>query len=260
MPNSSGGNLLFTAVLLIFLSHAMLRKGEVTQAQVLLEEMLAIARKLQTKRGIAIALSQLGQIAFQQGDMERAEALSTESIQLAQEMGDRRSMVRARLLRAGLALRRGYNALAQREYEENLAAAIELGVVGVIASALKGLDSAATAQGQYTWAVLLWGAAENLPESHSVALPLPIYERMRTTARTHLGQHIFAQTLAEGRAMTPEQALAAQLARQSQVSSAPVTKRSTAYPAGLYSLPRSFRPWPQSGPDRDGAPDHCLQH
>jgi DNA-binding CsgD family transcriptional regulator/tetratricopeptide (TPR) repeat protein len=229
----AGGNLLFMAILLNFLSHAMLRQGEVTRARVLVEEMLALARKVRAKRGIAIALSQLAQIAFQQGEMQRAEAFSAESIQLSQEMGDRRSIVRTRLLRAGLAVRQGHDALARREYEESLTGAIELGIAGFIASGLKGLGCVAAAQGQYTWAALLWGAAEHLPESHSVAIPLPIYERMRTTARAHLGESAFVQHLAEGRAMTPEQAFAAQKAKQPEVPSQASTKRSLAYPAGL---------------------------
>jgi predicted ATPase/DNA-binding CsgD family transcriptional regulator len=227
------GNLLFIAILLLSLSRALFRQGEVTRARVLVEEMLAIARNVRTKRGSAIALSQLGQIAFQQGEMERAEACFAESLQLAQEMGDRRTMVRIRLLLAGLAARQGNDALARREYEESLAVAIELGVVGFIASGLKGLGCVAAAQGQYTWATLLWGAAENLPESHSVAIPLPIYERMRTTARAHLGESAFAQYLAEGRAMAPEQAFTAEPPMQPEVPAPSKTKRSPAYPAGL---------------------------
>jgi predicted ATPase/DNA-binding CsgD family transcriptional regulator len=227
------GNLLFTPVLLLSLSRAMLRQGEVTRARVLAEEMLAIGRKVRSKRGTAIALSQVGQIAFQQGEMESAVAFFAESIQLSQEMGDRRSMVRTRLLMAGLAARQGHDALARREYEESLAVAIELGIVGFIASGLKGLGCMAAAQRLYAWAALLWGAAEPLPESQSVAIPLPIYERLRTTARTHLGESAFEQHLAEGRAMTPEQAVAAQQASNPEVPAKASTKRSRGYPAGL---------------------------
>jgi predicted ATPase/DNA-binding CsgD family transcriptional regulator len=229
----AAGNLLFTPVLLLSLSRALLRQGEVTRARVLAEEMLAIARTVRRKRGIAIALGQLGQIAFQQGEMQSAEAFFAESIQLSQEMGNRRSMVRTRLLLANLDIRQGRDGLARKEYEEGLAVAIELGIVGFIASGLKGLGCVAAAQGLYTWAALLWGAAEHLPESQSVAIPLPIYERMRTTARAHLGESAFEQHLAEGRAMTPEQAVAAEPPKRPEDPSKASTKRSLGYPAGL---------------------------
>ena len=211
----------------------MLRQGEVTRARVLVEEMLVIARTVRSKRGSAIALSQLGQIAVQQEEMERAEACFSESLQLSQELGDRRSAVRTRLLMAGLAVRQGHAALARSEYEESLVVAIELGIVGFIAAGLKGLGCVAVAQGQYSWAALLWGAAEPLPESHSVAIPLPIYERMRTTARAHLGESAFEEHLAEGRAMTPEQAVAAEPPKQIEDPAKASTKRSHGLPAGL---------------------------
>jgi ATP/maltotriose-dependent transcriptional regulator MalT len=174
--------------------------------------------------------------------MERADAFLTESFQLSLEMGDRRSMVRTRLLMAALAAQQGNYTLAHVHYEESLAVAIEIGIDGFITSGLKGLGCVAAAQGHYTWAALLWGAAENRPESASTAIPLTVYERMRATTHAHLGESALVQNLAEGRVMTPEQALAAQKTLPTQITHeakyAPVvspfpTKRATAYPAGL---------------------------
>jgi predicted ATPase/DNA-binding CsgD family transcriptional regulator len=236
------GNPMFIVVVLSILSRALLRQGELARARTLLEESLAISRKVRGKWGIAVAFSLLGQLAFQQGETERADAFLSESIQLSQEMGDRRSMVRTRLLMAGLAARQGNYPLARAHHEESLAVAIEMGLAGFIASGLKGLGCVAAAQGQHTWAALLWGAAENRPESYSVAIPRTIHERMRATTRAHLGESAFEKHLAEGRAMTPEQALAAQKTLPTQTAheakSPPVvspfpTKRVPAYPAGL---------------------------
>jgi ATP/maltotriose-dependent transcriptional regulator MalT len=220
----------------------MLRQGELAQVPVLLEESLDVSRKVRAKWGIAVAFSLLGQLALQRGEMERADAFLTESLQLSQEMGDRRSMVRTRLLMAALAARQGNHTLAHAHSEESLAVAIEMGLDGFITSGLKGLGCAAAAQGQYTWAALLWGAAENRPESSSTTIPLPVYERMRATTRAHLGESALVQNLAAGRAMTPEQALAAQKLLPTQTAHeakyAPVvspfpTKRAPAYPSGL---------------------------
>ena len=136
-------------------------------------------------------------------------------------------------LLAGLAVRQGNDALARVHYEESLAVAIELGLAGFIASGLNGLGCVAAAQGQYTWSALLWGAAENWPVSYSLAIPRAISERMRASARSHLGQAAFTQALEKGRAMTPAQALAAHEAQQSESASLPAKMPAVAYPAGL---------------------------
>jgi len=76
----------------------------------------------------------------------------------------------------------------------------------------------AARQGQATWASQLWGAAEVLREASGPSDLFTLYtipgeradeERMRAGVRAKLGEQAFAQALAEGRAMTPEQALAA---------------------------------------------------
>jgi len=141
--------------------------------------------------------------------------------------------VRTQLLMAGLAVRQGSDTLARAHYEVSLAAAIELGLAVFIASGLNGLGCVAAAQGQYTWSALLWGAAENWPVSDSVAIPRAISERMRASARNHLGQAAFTQALEKGRAMTPAQALAAHEAQQSENASRVAKKHAVAYPDGL---------------------------
>jgi DNA-binding CsgD family transcriptional regulator len=86
------------------------------------------------------------------------------------------------------------------------------------ATCLEGWASVVARQGAAAWAAQLWGAAEvrraaggpsyllqflTLPGEHADD------ERMRAWVRAQLGEQAFAQALAEGRAMTPEQALAA---------------------------------------------------
>jgi predicted ATPase/DNA-binding CsgD family transcriptional regulator len=227
------GDLTFISIPLYFLSRALLRQGEITQARVMVEESLVLVRKAGTKWGHAIDLSQLGEIAIEQGAMEKASIFLSESLQLSHERGDRRSMVRTRLLMAGLAVRQGNDAVARADYEVSLAVAIELGLAGFIASGLNGLGCVAAAQGQYTWSALLWGAAENGPVSYSLAIPRAIAERVRASARSHLGQAAFTQALEKGRAMTPAQALAAHEAQQSENAALAAKKHAVAYPDGL---------------------------
>jgi DNA-binding CsgD family transcriptional regulator len=173
----------------------------------------------------------MGEIALLQGEMERAERLFGESIQLSQEMGDRQNMVCTRLMLANLALTQGNDASARAQYEEGLALALELGATGAIAAGLKGLGCVAAAQGHSTWTALLWGAAENFPESLNVYIPQTLFERARAATRAHLGEAAFARVLAEGRTMTPTQALAAHKVLPTQTARRG-TPAST-YPAGL---------------------------
>jgi DNA-binding CsgD family transcriptional regulator len=176
-------------------------------------------------------LSLIGQIALLQGERERADAFLSESIQLSKEMGDRRNIARTRLLLAGLALIQGNLELARVQYEEGLTISIELGVAGSIAAGLRGLGCVAAEEGHYTPSALLWGAADTLPESRSVLIPHAISKRTKALNRTHLGALNFEKAMAEGRTMTPYQALAAYKAFPIQTGLR--VKRSPANPAGL---------------------------
>jgi predicted ATPase/DNA-binding CsgD family transcriptional regulator len=225
------GSITFIPMLLYFLSRTRLRQGELAQARVLIEEVQSVVRIVRSKWEGALALNVMGEIALLQGEMERAEALFSESIQLSQEMGDRHNMVCTRLMLASLALTQDNDALARAQYEEGLALALELGATGAIAAGLKGLGCVATAQGRFTWAALLWGAAESFPESLTVYIPQTLFERAQATTRAHLGEAALAKALADGRAMTPAQALAAYKALPMQP--ALQAKRPPAYPAGL---------------------------
>jgi DNA-binding CsgD family transcriptional regulator len=146
-------------------------------------------------------------------------------------MGDRHNMMCTRLMLASLTLRQDNDALARAQYEEGLALALELGATGAIAAGLKGLGCVATAQGHFTCAALLWAAAEGFPESLNVYIPQTLLERAQAATRAHLEESALAKALADGRAMTPAQALAAY--KRLPMQPALQAKRPPAYPAGL---------------------------
>jgi DNA-binding NarL/FixJ family response regulator len=85
------------------------------------------------------------------------------------------------------------------------------------------------------------GAAEALRDT--IGAPIPhverdAYERSAAAARVHLGERVFAAAWAEGRTMTPEQAIAAQgpvaMPKQISTESQPTkTAPQLTYPAGL---------------------------
>ncbi len=217
------------SVVLFHLARAELSQGHEARARTLLEEGLTIFQILGHALGIALVLGLLGQLAFQQRELSQAEAFLAESARLASEVGDRRNVARSRLLLAGVAALRGDYAAARQWYEEGLSAALEVGHTNYIAAGLKGLGCVAAAQGLSTWAALLWGTAEPLRESRSVAIPPAIYARMVAVVRSQLSEPAFEEARARGRTITPTQALASPEAFAPQA--APASHPSS--PAGL---------------------------
>lgn len=115
--------------------------------------------------------------------------------------------------------RQGYHVAARVLYEESLTLAGKVGDKELIAECLEGLAGVVATQepvgGSFAgalWAARLWGTAETLREAFGMPLP-PFeragYEQAVAAARIHLGEKTFATAWAEGRTMTPEQALAA---------------------------------------------------
>ncbi len=202
------GEKLLISLALVGLARAEMSGGHAARARTLLEESLTIYRALGNTWWIAVVLNLLGQLAFQQGELSRAEEFLTESARVASEVGDQRNVAHSRLLLAGLNALQGKYAPARRRYEEGLSIALEVGYTSFIASGLKGLGCVAAALGLSTWAALLWGTAEPLHESRSVAIPQALYERMVAVVRSQLGEPAFEEAKARGRTMTPAQALA----------------------------------------------------
>ncbi len=215
------GEKVWMSVVLAALARAELSQGHAARAQTLLEEDLTICRSFGDNWGIALNLSLLGRLAFQQGEISQAEAFLTDGARLASEVGDQRNVAQSRLLLAGLAALQGDYAVARQWYEEGLAVALDITYTSLIASGLKGLGCVAAAQGLHTWAAVLWGTAEPLRESRSVNIPPVIYERMVAVVRSQLGEKAFAAAWAEGRMMTPEQALSTQRLSTMPISGGP---------------------------------------
>jgi hypothetical protein len=103
-------------------------------------------------------------------------------------------------------------AAARTHFEEVLALARKMGEKLLTPYGLEGLADVVATEGEPIWAAHMWGAAEVLRED--TGLPMqPFfrgnYERAVAEARAQLGEQAFACAWAEGRKMTPEQALAA---------------------------------------------------
>ena len=186
----------------------------------LLEESLLLLREEHVQSGMAHALYDLGLWHFQQGNAATARSLFEESFALLRALGQRLWAVQPLYRLGKVAAQVGDLPAAYAFYKQSLALFQELDDQQSSATCLEGWASVVARQGHAAWAAQLWGAAEArraaggpsyLPQILALTLPgeRADEERMRAWVCAQLGEQAFAQALAEGRAMTPEQALAA---------------------------------------------------
>ena len=149
---------------------------------------LALTRALENMPGTVVGFIHVGMIASIRGDHERAAAAFEENLRLTQEMGDTVAMV------------------------HNL-----LGLAGVAAG-----------RGEPVCAARLWGSSEALQEATgSSVADSPFvrsqydYEGLLAAARSRLDEAAFEAAWAEGRAMTPEQAVEYALDTEEAASASP---------------------------------------
>ena len=187
-------------------------QGDDESASTLLEESLALYREVDDKSGIAGVLVRLGEVVLHRGDVATAHALAEESLEIHKEIGSPSGQFRSLALLAKVALRQGDYPAAHALYKESLAIAKEVRDEKAIAACLEGLANVVLVEGEPAWAAWLWGAAEALGNTMDRFMP-PVervpYEQAVAAARAQLGEKDFASAWTEGRAMTPEQALAA---------------------------------------------------
>ena len=198
----------------------LVTQGNQEQARSLLEEALSLNKEIGDKEGIAVSSSLFAELALSQNDLATSRSLSEESLVLYREMEYRKGTAESLSLLARIATARGDYESARAICNECLAIAKELGDRELLASGLErlaGVIAAQEAGGTSTqdalWAAKLWGAAESLRQA--ISAPIPPLERAPhelavSAIRTQLGEETFAAAWAEGRSMTPDQALAAQ--------------------------------------------------
>jgi len=196
---------------LYWLASMFLNQGDATTAAALLEEGLKLAREVGYKVGQADCLRGLCEVALSQGDPAAARTRAEESLGLLREIGGWDDQIASSLMWLGrVETRQGNYAAARACYEESLALARKGDFKEEMASGLEGLAGVVAAQGTPAWAARLWGAADALREAMGTPIP-PVYradyERSVAAARAQLGEQDFALAWAEGRMLTPEQAL-----------------------------------------------------
>jgi predicted ATPase/transcriptional regulator with XRE-family HTH domain len=147
------------------------QRSELARARSLLNRALTIQSALGHPRPVGITLFHLGLVAEEQGDYSREQSLYEQSVGFLQQVKDRREL----------------------------------------AFLLDGFASLSVARSQYRRGAVLSGAATALRQQIGSAVPPPMQPRVDRTlrlARDGLGEAAFAQALAEGQAMTLEEAIA----------------------------------------------------
>jgi DNA-binding CsgD family transcriptional regulator/tetratricopeptide (TPR) repeat protein len=179
-------------------------------------------------------------LALSEGEPERASRLAQESLSIYREMGDPWFSAWSLHILGRIEIQRGELPAARTSYQQSLELNQHIGEKWMTPFNLEGLASVVAAQGALRWAAQVWGAAEALRQAMDVPR-LPVdrvgYEQAVAAARAQLGEDAFAAEWAEGRMMTPEQALAAKgqvamLTSTSNVPSVPPAKAPT-YPNEL---------------------------
>ena len=200
---------------LFWSARALFSQGDLAGARAVAEESLALFREIGTKTAEAYVVPVLGEITFYQGDTTTARLLFEKTCAFYREVGNKAQLAGTLSLLAKVIAAQGDLAAARAFYEESLNRGKEVNsneFIMDVTPALEGLAAVVAAQGEPTWAARLWGAAEAQREVYSLPLA-PIYradyEQAVAAARTQLGEQSFAAAWAEGRSMTPEQALAA---------------------------------------------------
>jgi DNA-binding CsgD family transcriptional regulator len=114
------------------------------------------------------------------------------------------------LVNLGLALQGlGEHQRAATSFKEAMIMSRKVGNKPTLTNAMEGMASLAGALGEGTRAARLWGAAQALREVTDVALPpgeRALHEPHLAAARARLGEATWEETLAEGRAMSLDEA------------------------------------------------------
>ena len=188
------------------------RQGDHPAARALYDESLAICRELGDRSGIARALYGLGVTARHQGDHSGAAALFEESRSIYLELGDREGTANSLNNLGHVAAARGDYPRAQVLQKASLEIFRELGDRPGTAASIEGLAALAFAVGEPERSARLWGATERLREE--IGAPRVPSERLNQDIEVAAARAAVRDDAAfdlawrNGRAMTPEQAIA----------------------------------------------------
>src|SRR5829696_2842066 len=222
--------------------------GDEARAKEIYEEGITLCREVGYTYRLPGFLLSLGYLLMLEGDYERGAALNEEAVEICREHGYKGSLNYALDNLGWAALLEGDYERARTPFEESLVVSKELGDKIVASDSLEGMACISAAQGGALRAGRLFGAAEALREGVG-AVPYqlnPEEESWRepylAAARSQLGEDSWEEALAQGRAMSMEEAIEYALSAEDHSATTPSSPTSYSslssapeHPAGLTS-------------------------
>jgi non-specific serine/threonine protein kinase len=187
-------------------------EGDYARGTILWEESLALAREVGDDYSVGTTLVNLGHVALLQRDFERAKSRSEEALAFADKLGSAGvEIVPSACVNLGLAtLGLGQHERAMGPFEEALVMSQDMGRTPQVIEALEGMASLAGARRKAAHAARLWGAAQAAREVTGISAFTPqewaLHEPHLALATSQLGDQAWQEALAEGRAMSLEEA------------------------------------------------------
>jgi DNA-binding CsgD family transcriptional regulator len=169
---------------------------------------LRLLREVGDHAFIAICLSSLGWVVWRQGERDLAARLLEEGLERFRKVGLPAAPIQLLDL-AHIMLDRDDPVRAKEFLDEGLALARLSGNKPDLVMTLEGIAMIEGVQGEAERVARLWGAAEASREemnAHLFPNQRTLYEPYLDAARAKLGETLWEATLAEGRAMTLEEA------------------------------------------------------
>ena len=185
--------------------------GDRARAKEIYQEGIALCREAGVAYLLPNLLLDLGYFLILEGDYEQGAVLNEEAAALYLEHGYRTGLNYALDNQGWAALLQGDHEQAKSYYEESLVVSKEIGDKMIASESLDGLACISGARGEALRAGRLFGAAQALQVRQAVAFQTPQAEAWRqpyrATARSQVGEAAWEEVLAQGRAMTLEEAI-----------------------------------------------------
>jgi predicted ATPase/DNA-binding SARP family transcriptional activator/DNA-binding CsgD family transcriptional regulator len=191
------------------LGWAALLADDLKRAPALAEEAIALGRTSGDAGGVARALLITGLAAVASGDHEHALELHEEGLALARKAGDEVAAALSLGMGVFASLGQGAVQLAQALCSQSLAISPQPWILNAFSFQLRVAAALAAAQDLPVRSARLWGAAESLQATIGAALSpveLRVHGPYIQAARRKLGEVAWEVALAEGKAMTVEEA------------------------------------------------------
>jgi predicted ATPase/DNA-binding CsgD family transcriptional regulator len=226
---------LCTAYALSMVGLGAMHRGDFEEATSRFEESLRLYRRSGEERSVPMASVWLGNVLLIRGDRERATRKFEEALALGRRRADRLATSIALYNLAQLALGEADHELALNTLTEGSTLSLQMGDLANLSYFLEGLAVVAASRGEAGRSARLFGAAEASMEEaggpvYNYYMPdRSLYERTQAAARSRLDDAAWTAAWAEGRAMSPEEAVEHALEQEE----APEFTAPEPYPSGL---------------------------